>query len=252
MQRTQHKHYYTLNLIGYGLAKFDQAFVRKLGFASKQSLYNRLVQLGVAETTGVVKNRQDLFDPFFGNRRKGWWQKGNAYIHRKVLIDSLFGTLDVSEYSKIIILHLKTEFQYESDLIAPPIIKSKFKQLQQTGQEAELYFMHNYNSIQQFEGGLLEDARLLGDGYDFQIQVESQYFLAEVKGLKNRRGSVRLTEKEFITAKEFKSDYALTVVSDLYNQPNLTVIFNPIECIEFLKKTTSAKQISYHSSELHW
>src|SRR6267378_3105044 len=33
-----------------------------------------------------------------------------------------------------------------------------------------------------FENGALQDARLFGDGYDFQIAVESDYFLAEVKG----------------------------------------------------------------------
>lgn len=32
----------------------------------------------------------DLFDPFSPNNRKVWWQKGDAYIHKKLLIYSLF------------------------------------------------------------------------------------------------------------------------------------------------------------------
>ena len=45
----------------------------------------------------------DLFDPFFPkNRRKGWWQKGNLYIHRKILIDDLFGNEDVDGYANVV------------------------------------------------------------------------------------------------------------------------------------------------------
>jgi hypothetical protein len=84
MSDNKHKNYELLNLIGYGLAKFDMGFVKKLGFKTKTAFYEYIVTLNIAETEGVVKNRQDLFDPFFDDGRKGWWQKGDAYIHRKV------------------------------------------------------------------------------------------------------------------------------------------------------------------------
>lgn len=61
-----------------------------------------MVEIGIVETGSVVKNRMDLFDPFFDNNRKGWWQKGNAYIHRKLLIDSLFGNENVIGYANIV------------------------------------------------------------------------------------------------------------------------------------------------------
>ena len=54
------------------------------------------------------------------------------------------------------------------------IVKSKFKQLQETGNEAEFFFMSNYKTIPVFETGLLQDARLWGDGYDFQIQLQEK------------------------------------------------------------------------------
>ena len=98
MGENRHQNYEILNLLGYGLAKFNIDFVRKFGFKTKTAFYDYIVALNVAETPGVVKNRQDLFDPFFNNGRKGWWQKGDAYIHRKLLIESLFGDLEVSQY----------------------------------------------------------------------------------------------------------------------------------------------------------
>jgi hypothetical protein len=67
------------------------------------------------------------------------------------------------------------------DYQANPITKTRFKKLQETGLEAELFFINNYNSIKEFENGFIEDARLYGDGYDFQIDVTNNYFLVEVK-----------------------------------------------------------------------
>jgi hypothetical protein len=75
-----------------------------------------------------------------------------------------------------------------------PIVKSRFRKLQETGLEAELYFMNNFNSIDDFKGGNLEDARLFGDGYDFQVNVNEHYYLAEIKGIRANKGRFRMTE----------------------------------------------------------
>ncbi|GAA7404252.1 hypothetical protein MM0349_01220 [Helicobacter pylori] len=78
----KHKNYEILNLIGYALAKFDNDFIKEFGFSTKNAFFEYCVQIGLSNTTGVIKNRMDLFDYFFPNKRKGWWQKGDAYIHR--------------------------------------------------------------------------------------------------------------------------------------------------------------------------
>lgn len=251
---SKHKNYEILNLIGYGLAKFDDDFIRELGFKKKTDFYNHIVDLKIAETVGTVKNRQDLFDPFFDNGRKGWWQKGDAYIHRKIFIDSLFGSLDASAYANIVKLYLQDKFAVLDKAIKEisPVIKSKFKQIQVTGQEAELFFMSNYKKVDSFENGIMEDARMFGDGYDFQIEVQKHFFLAEIKGLRTNYGSIRMTQNEFIKAKEYNNDYALVVVSNLNDIPKMSVIFDPIENISFTEKTINTKQVNYHTSPLKW
>lgn len=133
-----------------------------------------------------------------------------------------------------------------------PVIKSKFKQLQVTGQEAELFFMNNYKKYDAFENGILEDARILGDGYDFQIEVEKHFFLTEIKGLRTDYGSIRMTQNEFVKAKDFSNDYALVVVSNLSDIPKMSVIFNPTKSIRFTEKAINTKQINYHTSPLKW
>ncbi|MBI3815315.1 MAG: DUF3883 domain-containing protein [Nitrospinae bacterium] len=250
----KHENYEVLNLIGYGLAKFDMSFVKFFGFKTKTAFYEYIVRERIAETIGTVKNRQDLFDPFFDNKRRGWWQKGDTYIHRKIFIDSLFGSLDASAYANIVKLYLQDKFAVldKATKEISPVIKSKFKQLQITGQEAELFFMNNYNKVDSFENGILEDARIFGDGYDFQIEVQKHFFLAEIKGLRTDYGSIRMTQNEFDKAKEYNNDYALVVVCNLSNIPKMSVIFNPTDRISFTEKAINTKQVNYHTSPLKW
>lgn len=254
MSINKHINYELLNLIGYGLAKFDTEFIHQFNFKSKLSFYEFLVGIEIGETVGTIKNRQDLFDPFFNNGRKGWWQKGNTYIHRKLLIDSLFGDLDCMEYSKIVKLYINQNFDstFVISTKPSPILISKFNQLQKTGLEAELYFLNNYNQIDNFEGGTIQDVRLLGDGYDFQIDTATRHFLAEVKGVRELSGAIRLTQNEYKKAQEYKEDYFVVVVSNLIDTPKITSIENPVKNIKFEQKEITTHQTYYHSSSLKW
>lgn len=248
-KNNKHENYEILNLLGYGLSKFDNLFIEQFGFTTKNNFYKYFVEIGIAETASVVKNRMDLFDPFFSNNnRKGWWQKGNTYIHRKHLIDSLFGTENVKGYSNIVKLYLKENYKIEELFVeVKPIVKSRFKKLQETGLEAELYFMNNYNEISTFNKGILEDARLYGDGYDFQINVNESFFLAEVKGIREKKGRFRLTEKEFIMASEYKNDYIIALVLNLNDAPTFLTIENPINNLKFEERIIKSKEIKeYH------
>ena len=247
-QGNKHKNYEILNLIGYGLAKFDNNFIREFGFKTKSSFYQFCVKNNIAEQTGVIKNRMDLFDPFFPNDRKGWWQKGDAYIHRKYLIDSLFGDEEVNEYANIVKLYFLNKFNindYHPNI--KPIVKSRFKKLQETGLEAELYFMNNYNHIDIFNNATLEDARLFGDGYDFQVKTKTDYFLAEVKGIREKKGKFRLTQNEYKKAFEYKDKYIISLVMNLNQVPTFLTIENPLKNLKFKECIIQSKQTKeYH------
>lgn len=244
----KHENYELLNLLGYGLAKFDNDFIKQFGFNTKSSFFEYFVEIGIVETGSVVKNRMDLFDPFFENSRKGWWQKGDAYIHRKLLIDSLFGNENVLEYANIVKLFLKDNFKINDIFVdVKPIVKSRFKKLQETGLEAELCFINNYNSIDIFKNGIIEDARLYGDGYDFQINVNENSYLAEVKGIRAKKGKFRLTENEYVKAQEYKNDYIVTLVLNLDDLPTFLTIDNPLENLKFEERIIKSKETrEYH------
>lgn len=252
MTINKHRNYELLNLLGYGLSKFDDKFLKEFGFNTKTSFFNYFVDLGIVETGSVVKNRMDLFDPFFTtNTRKGWWQKGDAYIHRKHLIDNLFGKENVKGYADIVKLYLSENYKIQDhSLKVKPIVKSRFKRLQETGLEAEIYFMNNFNEITSFNNGVLEDARLFGDGYDFQIDVNENSLLVEIKGIRERKGKFRLTEKEYFMASEYKNDYIITIVLNMNDLPAFLTIENPIKNLNFIEKTINSKATKeYHLSK---
>ena len=123
--------------------------------------------------------------------------------------------------------------------------------MQETGLEAELYFLNNYQSVDIFKGGEIEDARLYGDGYDFQINVSERFLLAEVKGVRGESGSLRFTENEYKKATEYRNDYILSVVLNLNDVPVLKMIRNPTESLEFKKvEIVSKAHIEYQSVSL--
>ncbi|MBN2892744.1 MAG: DUF3883 domain-containing protein [Bacteroidales bacterium] len=251
MKQSGNKHinYEILNLIGYGLSKFNNDFIKEFVFTTKTAFYEYCVSNHIAESVGTVKNRMDLFDHFFpDNGRKGWWQKGDAYIHRKILIDNLFGLENVNGYANIVKLYMKENYAIEDISISiKPIIQSRFKKLQETGLEAEIYFMNNFNTIDIFNTGTLEDARLFGDGYDFQVNVNHATYLAEVKGIREKKGKFRLTEKEYKKALEYQNNYIVTLVLNMNDLPTILTIENPIKNLNFEEKIIFSKATKeYH------
>lgn len=253
MTTTEERKSEIMNLIGYGLAKFDNAFVHEFGQSSKAAFGRFVVELGLADTVKAVSNRMDSFDPYFDNGRRGWFQR-NQREHIKLFIDSLFGHEDAHGYANIVKLYIK---ELDSNIVLQteqisPAQKSRFKQLQETGKEAEFYFIKNYQNISLFSAGILEDARLWGDGYDFQVQCDSSYYLAEIKGLRTTKGSIRLTQNEYFKAKEYQNDYVLVVISNLTNTPKLNYIENPTQQLSLTPHEQKFTQVNYYSDNLTW
>lgn len=102
IESNMHPNYDLVNLLGYGLAKFDRQFVREFGFKTKTEFYEYFIDLKIVSTVSVIKMRQDIFDPFFDNGRRGWWQKGDTYLHRKQEIDAVFGNMNVTQLATYI------------------------------------------------------------------------------------------------------------------------------------------------------
>ena len=155
-----------LNLIGYGLAKFEADLVAALGFETKSELFRHLIDRGVAATVGTLKNRQDLFNPLVRQAKVGWWQNQDRYLHRKLLLDSLFGELDANGYGALFGNLLATLLPPRGGKPRRPSYPCQ-EQVSPTPRnrgEAELFFMNHYRTIEQFKDGVLEDANCSATG----------------------------------------------------------------------------------------
>lgn len=238
------------NLIGYGIAKFDMNFVKQFGYITKQSFFRFLTELGVSNTVKAMSNRVDSFDPYFDNGRKGWHQRRQRE-HIKLYIDSIMGELTSGELADAVKLFINNYFQHEVvtlGSIVSPIRQSQFRRLQKTGTEAEFFFISQYRNFPKFSDAILEDARLWGDGYDFQLSLgDSDYILVEVKGIRQKRGSFRMTETEYLKAHEYENRYCLAVVYNLDMLPDIKYVFNPTSSMEFICKESILNVKHYHS-----
>jgi hypothetical protein len=127
-----------------------------------------------------------------------------------------------------------------------------FRSLQETGREAELYFMSAFRSVPQPCEGSLEDARLYGDGYDLQVTVPHGHILVEVKGVRERAGGVRLTDTEHERARQYGESYLLAVVSGLATTPRLTAVFDPVARLTITRHTTQREVVYYTVPSRRW
>jgi len=274
----KHEHYDILNLIGYGLSKFNDDFLLHYGFANKLALYRYCVEIGMTDSLNSVKTRQDAFDSVMPESpRAGWHNKDGTirqdYQDRKDFIDSFYGMLGVEDYVHVVKMSVAKKFgeiieertalesqqslpslgellKGEKEVKAKPIIQSCFKQMQVTGYTAECYFYRHYTKIDRFADASIEDARLFGDGYDFQLTLQKHIYLAEVKGLQKENGGIRMTENEFNKAREYGSDYALVVVANLTESPKLIPIFNPTVKLKFEQCQLQSKPQIFYTSEI--
>ncbi|MEE3738912.1 DUF3883 domain-containing protein [Streptococcus uberis] len=246
--KNRHKNFEILNLIGYGLAKYDTKFVNEFGFTQKSSFYQYLVELEIAETHHVISNRMDAFDPFFNNGRKGWWQRKEQNRSRFEYLDAMYSDENVKSFSNVVKLYIKDHFKINiKNTNDRPLQKSKYKRLQETGFEAEEFFKSNYETIKMFSDYIIEDARLYGEGFDFQASNDDNFYLIEVKGIRDSFGKIRLTQNEFQKAKEFENQFVLVIVTELNDKPKINLIQNPIKQLKFIEKQVEVKeQVEYH------
>ena len=162
----------------------------------------------------------------------------------------MFGNEDVHSYAEIVKMLLASEGKRTGiTTIKKPIIRTKFKRLQENWNGSRKLFILNFDKEEKFQGGLLTDARLYGDGYDFQVDVQERSYLAEVKGIRKPKGRIRLTANEFEKAKEFQSDFILSLVTNLDDIPKLVLIDNPLKHFEFKKNIIKSEIIEYRSLE---
>ena len=181
-----------LILAGLYLSKYDSLGLRKLGFESFVEAFN-VIGYALGSKPMSIKNYRDEFDPLFPNKRKGWHKRPTRDYCRKVF--ETYKDLDFETFTGLV----KSFTGYDENAWSEVQPKDKrdetdsfFAKRLITGLAAEQYFESVHTGLSEFKGYVVENTTRLGCGYDFRLKKETDkdFLAVEVKGLKERTGSL--------------------------------------------------------------
>jgi hypothetical protein len=219
-----------LILAGLYLSKYDLLGLKKLGFESFTEAFN-VIGYAMGSQPGSIKNYRDEFDPLFPNRRKGWHKRPTRDYCLKVF--EKYKGLDLETFTGLVKSFVGYDENAWSEIQAkeePDESESSFAKRLITGLAAERYFESVQPNLPEFKDYAVENMTRLGCGYDFRLRTEAhEDFLAvEVKGLRERMGSLSLTPKEHAIATALKDRFYLFVVKNFQESPFHEIYQNPL------------------------
>jgi len=240
-----------LIIAGLYLSKYDTDGVKALGFESFIEAFN-VIGFALGGRPATIKNYRDEFDPLFPNIRKGWHKRKTRDYCLKVFNE--YKDLDFGTYTSLV----KSFAGYDENIWSEvrdkeqkPDGESFFAKRLITGLAAEHYFESVHSKLTEFKGYTLENTTRLRCGYDFRLCSETcKDFLAiEVKGLKEKNGSLMLTPKEYDVAASLAGRFYLFVVKNFREVPFHEIYQDPLASrLQFTKKERVVVQIAWSTS----
>jgi hypothetical protein len=234
-------------LVGLYLSKYDSLGLNKLGFETFLEAFN-VFGYAMGSRPASIKNYRDEFDPMYPNRRKGWHKRPIRDYCLKVFEE--YKDLDLESFSSLVKSfvgygeNVWSGIQAEEELFESD---SYFARLT-TGLAAEQYFESVQPSIPEFKDYVVENTTRLGCGYDFRLRTETykDFLAVEVKGLKERLGSLSLTPKEHEVATALRDRFFLFVVKNFQESPFHEIFRNPLSGgLRFTKNERVVVQVSW-------
>jgi len=243
------------HIVAYYLSRFDKVALSNLRYKTDREAFHKIAE-ALDVLPNYIKFRRDEFDVAHPHR-KGW--------HKRPMTMSIINTInalqDINELtlSTIVldILAQGKDIEVSEDLeplmtIIPEEKKKKQKRAYVprsiTGRKAEEIFIEWFKSGQEIipQGKDFVDMRDYGCGYDFQTVIsEKQIYAIEVKGFLEDEGGILITGKEWETAAIMKTDYFLVLVSNINNDPVITVVNNPYKKISPKRNLQTVIQVNW-------
>ena len=227
-------------VVAFYLSKFGEEGLEKLGYRSYRQAF---IEIGRSLNVkpNSVKNWRDEFDPYYDNKRKGWYQRGLRPSRQKVML--AFDDLSESALRAVILDIIAPEMRPKIKAELQPTLgevreweekKKKRENVEYTprgptGRMAEEFFVSKFTAgLTPFEG-VLKDRRDEGVGFDFEIVTGVDRTLVEIKGIAKHMGGITFTDKEWRVANETQNDYFLGLVVQVFESPKLGFMQNPAQ-----------------------
>jgi hypothetical protein len=227
-------------IIGYAMSRLDAKYVRLRGLGTWQEAFGE-ASAALGEPKASFKNLRDEFDPFHGNSRLGWHQRPLRPNRQRVL-DDLHDLSDdalMALVERILARDQASVLEAVDALAAVPRTAYNVAERLLTGRRAEDFFLENCRRLVQVAPEDVLDLRLSAQGFDFGIKSRPEWAI-EIKGLKQQRGDIQFTDREWSEAKRRQENYWLIVVANLAAEPAAKIISDPYRQL----KATSSIQTS--------
>lgn len=238
-----------LILSGLYLSKYDVLGLKKLDFDSFVEAFN-VIGYALGSKPASIKNYRDEFDPLFPNRRKGWHKRDTRDYCLAVL--EKYKSLDFESFTGLVGSFFGYDKNIDSEILPmEPQDEgtSSFAQRLITGLAAEHYFESVQAELPEFKGYLRENTTRFGCGYDFRLRAEpdeKDFLAVEVKGLREKTGSLTMTPKEYGVASLLRDRFFLFVVRNFRESPSHQIFQNPLSSLlEFRKIERVTIQVSW-------
>ncbi len=227
-------------IVAFYLSKFGKMGLERLGYQSYTQAFNVVGgSLGVKPNS--VKNWRDEFDPYYDNKRKGWYQREIRPSRQQVLF--AFDNLSEQALRAIILniirpesrpqvqTELRSTLREIKDLEETKNIKKRSEYIPRgpTGRMAEEFFISNFHAGSTPFEGTLKDCRDDGVGFDFEVIKMARQTLIEIKGMAKQTGGITFTDKEWKVANEARENYFLGIVTHVFESPKIGFVQNPAQ-----------------------
>jgi hypothetical protein len=214
-------------IVGYAMSRLDRLYLEARGIKNWKAAFADAGKL-LDVTPASIKNLRDEFDPVHGNARRGWVDRPMRPNRQRIM-----GELcDVSDAAllemidRILARDPDAVQEVVTPLSKPAERMHNVAERLRTGRLAEEFFLAHSQSIASIAPSLILDHRALARGYDFGVR-ERDGIAIEVKGIKQKRGGIAFTDREWCEAKVRRGDFWLVVVGNIESNPVARLIPDP-------------------------
>lgn len=209
------------------MSRLDRMYLTARNFSSWDQAFHEASNV-LSKPPTTFKNLRDEFDPVHINPRQGWHRR-EMRANRQRVLDEL------CEVSDAALLELVDRILKQDEEVVAEAIDSlavinrvayNVAERLLTGRLAEEYFLANSASLVNVVSENLLDCRQTGCGYDFGVRNHPEWAI-EVKGLKQMRGELLFTEREWLEAQRKCDNYWVVVIGNLVAQPVAQIVRNP-------------------------
>ncbi len=235
-------------VVGYAMSRLNDEYLRRRGLSQWQEAFREAAS-ALGESSASFKNLRDEFDPYHDNLRRGWHRRPLRPSRQRVL-DELYEVSSgaVMALGERILARDEEAVAEAADALATVTrVPSNAAERLLTGRRAEDFFLQHCRHLVQVAPADVLDLRLAALGFDFGVKDCPEQAI-EVKGLKQTRGDIQFTDREWSEAKRRQENYRLVVVANLAAEPAAKVFADPYRHLRATSSVQTSVSVVWRST----